>query len=374
MEPLHPLYQHYFRVLDVAFQPIVDIHTGVTFGVEALLRGTDTLGFESIEAFFDRLYEENVLYTFDLGLREKVIAKFCTIEGFENLKLFYNIDNRVLEMTDFSKGNTSQILRRYGLDQKAMVIELSEHNEIVDFDHFTTLMDHYADEGFCIAIDDFGTGYSGYKLLYHSSPNIIKIDRFFLGSIDKDPKKKLLARHMVKLATLTGCSVIAEGIENERELLVCKEIGCHRVQGYFIQRPTLECSALSGTYPHVGGDVLPDKRSRRDRSILLKRLEYLKPIVIGESMESLIDLLKAQEEMFLVPVVDEAHVPMGIIHEHRLKSVIYSPYGRSLIQNRSSNLSVLQTYIEPVPVIDAATPLEMIVELFSPAIAVSVCR
>lgn len=365
MEPLHPLYQHYFRVLDVAFQPIVDIHTGVTFGVEALLRGTDTLGFESIEAFFDRLYEENVLYTFDLGLREKVIAKFCTIEGFENLKLFYNIDNRVLEMTDFSKGNTSQILRRYGLDQKAMVIELSEHNEIVDFDHFTTLMDHYADEGFCIAIDDFGTGYSGYKLLYHSSPNIIKIDRFFLGSIDKDPKKKLLARHMVKLATLTGCSVIAEGIENERELLVCKEIGCHRVQGYFIQRPTLECSALSGTYPHVGGDVLPDKRSRRDRSILLKRLEYLKPIVIGESMESLLDLLKAQEEMFLVPVVDEAHVPMGIIHEHRLKSVIYSPYGRSLIQNRSSNLSVLQTYIEPVPVIDAATPLEMIVELFS---------
>ncbi|MDX9966120.1 MAG: EAL domain-containing protein, partial [Sulfuricurvum sp.] len=158
MEPLHPLYQHYLRVLDVAFQPIVDIHTGVTFGVEALLRGTDTLGFESIEAFFDRLYEENVLYTFDLGLREKVIAKFCTIEGFENLKLFYNIDNRVLEMTDFSKGNTSQILRRYGLDQKAMVIELSEHNEIVDFDHFTTLMDHYVDEGFCIAIDDFGTG------------------------------------------------------------------------------------------------------------------------------------------------------------------------------------------------------------------------
>jgi EAL domain-containing protein (putative c-di-GMP-specific phosphodiesterase class I)/GGDEF domain-containing protein len=337
----------------------------VTFGVEALLRGTDMLGFESIEAFFDHLYDKNVLYTFDLGLREKVIAKFCTIEGFENLKLFYNIDNRLLDMTDFSKGNTSQILRRYGLNHKNMVIELSEHNEIVDFDHFTKLMDHYADEGFCIAIDDFGTGYSGYKLLYHSSPNIIKIDRFFLGSIDKDPKKKLLARHMVKLATLTGCRVIAEGVENDKELLVCKEIGCHLVQGYFIQRPTLECSHITLEYPHASNDVLPDKRTKRDQAIILKRLEYLKPIVIGDSMESLLDLLKQDEEMILVPVVDTMHNPMGIIHEHRLKSVIYSPYGRSLIQNRSSNLSVLETYIEPVPVVDLTMPLEMIVELFS---------
>ena len=365
MEPLHPIYHHYLNILDIAFQPIVDIHSGATFGVEALLRGTDTIGFESIEAFFDHLYEKNILYSFDLKLREKVIAKFCTIEGYENLKLFYNIDNRLLEMTDFSKGNTSQILRRHGLDHKAIVIELSERNEIVDFDHFTALMDHYADEGFCIAIDDFGTGYSGYKLLYHSSPHIIKIDRFFLGSIDKDPKKKLLARHMVKLATLMGCRVVAEGIENEKELLVCKEIGCHMVQGYFIQRPTLDCTRIVQKYPHASSDALPDKRTKRDQAILLKRLEPLKPIVIGDSMESLLDILKQDDGLFLVPVIDAMHHPVGIIHEHRLKSVIYSPYGRSLIQNRSSNLSVLETYIEHIPVVDLATPLEMIVELFS---------
>ncbi len=365
MEPLHPIYHHYLNVLDVAFQPIVDIHSGAIFGVEALLRGTDSLGFETIESFFDNLYKENVLYTFDLGLREKVIEKFCTIDGYKDLKLFYNIDNRVLEMTDFSKGNTSLILRKYGLDQKAVVIELSEHNEIVDMDHFTRLMEHYADEGFCIAIDDFGTGYSGYKLLYHSSPNIIKIDRFFLGSIDKDPKKKLLARHMVKLATLTGCRVVAEGIETEKELLVCKEIGCHLAQGYFIQRPTLECAQIVSKYAHIASDIFEDRRSKRDQVILLKRLDYIRPVVIGETMESLLDLFKEEHEITLVPVVDAMHHPVGIIHEHRLKSVIYSPYGRSLIQNRSLNLSLLETYIEPIPVVDITTPLETIIELFS---------
>ena len=96
MEPLHPLYYHYLDILDIAFQPIVDIHSGKTFGVEALLRGTETLGFESIAAFFDRLYEENILYTFDIRLREKVLEKFCTIQGYKTLKLFYNLDNRVL--------------------------------------------------------------------------------------------------------------------------------------------------------------------------------------------------------------------------------------------------------------------------------------
>lgn len=365
MEPLHPLYHHFLEILDVAFQPIVDIHSGVTFGVEALLRGTDTLGYETIESFFDRLYEENILYTFDVLLREKVIEKFCTIEGHENLKLFYNIDNRLLEMSDFSKGNTSRLLKRYNLNSKAIVFELSEHNEILNIDHFTKLMNHYADEGFCIAIDDFGIGQSGYKLLYHCVPNIIKIDRFFLSSIDKDPKKKLLARNMVQLSTLMGCRVVAEGVETELELLVCKEIGCHMVQGYFIQRPTLDCSLILPKYSHAASSQVQEKRSKSDQTIILKRLEPLRAITIDESMEKLLDLLNENKEMFLVPVVDAAMHPLGIIHEHQLKALACSPYGRSLTQNRSTNLSALETYVEPIPVVDLTMPLETIIELFS---------
>lgn len=365
MEPLHPLYHHFLEILDVAFQPIVDIHSGTLFGVEALLRGTDTLGYDSIASFFDRLYEENILYTFDLQLREKVIEKFCTIDGYENIKLFYNIDNRVLEMTNFSKGNTSLLLRRHGIDHKSMVFEVSEQNEIIDTEHFTKLMHHYRDEGFCIAIDDFGIGQSGYKLLYHCAPDVIKIDRFFLSSIDKEPKKKLLARNMVQLATLMGCRVIAEGVETERELLVCKEIGCQMVQGYFILRPTLDCTQITQKYTHIASNIIQEKRSKSDENIILKRLEPLRPIMIGDSMETLLDLLNENKEMFLVPVVDTAMRPMGIIHEHQLKSIACSPYGRSLTQNRSSNLSALETYIEPIPVVDLTMPLETIIELFS---------
>ncbi len=175
-------------------------------------------------------------------------------------------------MADFSKGNTSRILRRHKLDHKAIVFELSERNEISNISNFTTLMHHYAHEGFSIAIDDFGIGQSGYKLLYHSTPDIIKIDRFFLTDIDKDSKKKLLVRHIVQLATLMGCRVIAEGIETERELLVCKEVGCHMAQGYFVQRPTLHCSEIVRKYTHISGEFLVDKRAKSDQNIILKRL------------------------------------------------------------------------------------------------------
>jgi diguanylate cyclase (GGDEF)-like protein len=365
MKNLHPLYHHYLEVLDIAFQPIVDIHSGVTYGVEALLRGTDDLGYDSIHSFFDALYQDGVLYSFDLNLREKVVEKFCKIEGYESLKLFYNLDNRLLDMADFAKGNTKRILKKFGVDHKNVVFELSERNEIMNTPSFLQLMHHYEEEGFCIAIDDFGIGYSGYKMLYHCTPHILKIDRFFLHGIEKDSKKKLLVRHIIQLATLIGCRVIAEGVERKEEFLVCKDIGCHMVQGYFVQYPTCEVSEIGHKSSAIAENIFVDKRLKTDQSVIMKRLEMLKPIVIGDSMESLLDLLKQEKEMFLVPVVNEHNYPIGIVHEHRLKTVIYSQFGRALIQNRSSNLSLLETYIEPIPIVDVTMPLETIIEHFS---------
>lgn len=368
MEPLHSIYHYYLDVLDIAFQPIVDIHSGELFGVEALLRGTDKLGFESIESFFDCLFEANTLYTFDLALREKVIKKFCTIEAHENVKLFYNLDNRLFGMGDFSKGNTSRILKRYGLDHNSIVFELSEHHEIGNIENFVSLMNHYRHEGYCVAIDDFGIGQSGFKMLYHSTPNIIKIDRFFLSNIDTDPKKKLLARNMVQLSTLMGCRVIAEGVETQSELLVCKEIGCHLVQGYFVQKPTCECSQLQLQYSNINALTLLEKRTqceKSDQNIIRRRLETLEAVCISDTMESVVEKFKEDQDLTLIPVLDAQGAPLGIVHEHRLKGIIYSQFGRSLIQNNSSNFSVLETYVEQIPIVDVTMSLETIVEMYS---------
>lgn len=82
-------------------------------------------------------------------------------------------------------------------------------------------------------------------------------------------------------------------------------------------------------------------------------------------METLLDRLKDDNEHDMVPIVDDNHQPLGIIRENRLKSIIYSPFGRSLVQNRSLSFATLDNYIEPIPVVDVTMPLEGIVEMFS---------
>ncbi|HBE80383.1 MAG TPA: GGDEF domain-containing protein, partial [Firmicutes bacterium] len=64
------------EMVDYAFQPIVNSLTGITFGVEALIRNVEKAGYVSIEDFFDQAYQEKVLFALDLELRKKAMGKF----------------------------------------------------------------------------------------------------------------------------------------------------------------------------------------------------------------------------------------------------------------------------------------------------------
>lgn len=239
------------KLLDIAFQPILNIQTGKIFAVEALLRNYKDVGFDSIFELFDEVYRDNLLYSFDIKLRKKALKKFITIDGYEDIKLFYNLDNRLLDMPNFKHGNTNKLLKHYGVDKHSICFEISERHEIPDCYRMQEVLAHYKKEEFHIAIDDFGVGYSGYKLLYDSKPDIIKIDRFFLTDIQKDVKKKIMTRSITNLAVQLGIKVIAEGVETKEELITCKDIGCHFVQGYFVQKPTLVTKEIYSLYPHI---------------------------------------------------------------------------------------------------------------------------
>ncbi len=147
--------------IDYAFQPIVNIHTGNTFGFEALLRCHREAGFSSIDEVFDKAYDQGLLHQVDLVLREKALGKFAHFRKNHQVKLFYNLDNRLFDSMDYSPGSTMKILEAY-------------HSQ-----------------GFKIAVDDCGTGFSGLQLLYYTEPDYIKIDRFFIQNMDNDPKMNM---------------------------------------------------------------------------------------------------------------------------------------------------------------------------------------
>lgn len=350
------------EILDFAFQPILNTNTGKIFAVEALLRNYEDIGYKSIFALFDDIYKSNLLYAFDILLRNKAIEKFVTIKNYQNIKLFYNLDNRLFEMPDFSKGNTLRMLKNFNLDKQALCFEISERHEISGDGNLEKVIAHYKESGFCIAIDDFGVGYSGYKLLYDMLPNIIKIDRFFLSNLEKDAKKRLMVKNINNLAIQLGIKVIAEGVETKEELLVCKEIGCHFIQGYFIQRPTKQCDEILGEYEHIKQLVKTDKRKNNSTHAYIDKIEALDS---KSNISEVIDFFNKNKEISILPIMSSSKEPFGVIEESKIKEYLYSPFGHALLKNNKSDKLKLKNLMTPCGITDLDTSITNIIELFS---------
>ena len=357
-------WKSHLELLDVAFQPIINIHTGKIYGVEALLRNFQDVGFKSIFSLFDTVYKEKLLYSFDLALREKAFKKYTQIKGYKNIKLFYNLDNRLFEMDNYSTGNTTKLLKELNINKENICFEISERQEITNKHDLERVLQHYKSEDFSIAIDDFGVGHSGYKLFYDSTPNIIKIDRFFLQGLEKNMKKKLMVRNITHLAIQLGIKVIAEGIETKAEYLTCKDIGCHLAQGYFIQKPTKNTSDILLEYQNIIETVVNDRRYSDKNTLLIKNIEQIKPLTIKTKMNKVIEYFKKNKSTPIVPIVNAQQEPLGILLESDIKEFLYSPYGISLLLNEQST-SKLANLLHPCGNADINSTTDTLIELFA---------
>ncbi|WP_372998497.1 GGDEF domain-containing protein [Sulfurimonas sp.] len=352
-------------VLDIAFQPILNIHTGKIFAVEALLRNHKEAGFESIFDIFDEVYKKNILYSFDLELRKKTIKKFTEIAIYQDLKLFYNLDNRLFEMPNFAQGNTKKILLEHKIKKDTICFEISERHQIDGIHDMQTIMQHYKDDNYCIAIDDFGVGYSGYKLLHDVKPDILKIDRFFLQDVHKHPKKKVMLKSITHLAVQLGIQVVAEGVETIEELLVCRDVGCHLVQGYFIQRPTTDVTQIKSNYTEISDIINKDQRFMDKGYEIRTYIKKIPTLYIKTKMATVIEYFKKHQESTIIPIVNSHYEPVGILQDDQIKDFLYSPYGRSLLLNDDSKKSKLKNLINPCAIADINSEISTIIELFS---------
>ncbi len=352
-------------LLDIAFQPILNIHTGKIYAVEALLRNVEDAGFKSIFSLFDKVYKEGMLYPFDIKLREIAFLKFTTINGYEKIKLFYNLDNRLFEIKNYSHGNTKRLLEKFSISKDNICFEISERHEITQECDITTVLKHYQDEDFCIAIDDFGVGHSGYKLLYESTPNVIKIDRFFLSNIENNRKKKLLVRNITNLAVQFGIKVVAEGVETREELLTCKDIGCHYIQGYLIQRPTLNTKEILHEYENIVEILRNDKRAKDINSQINAYIDRAKSFDIKTKTGEVVKYLKENPNISIMPIVNSLGEPLGILQDKEIKNFLYSPFGMSLLNNDFTQKTKLKNMMTPCGTADVNSDISTIIELFS---------
>lgn len=350
--------------LDYAFQPIIYSHTGKIYAVEALLRNVqDIPGLTNIDDLFDLAFNDDYLYELDLQLREKAISKFSKIK-INNLKLFYNLDNRIIYNKNYSQGNTAKILNKYNLNKDSIYFELSEKGTAIEQNALSSMLQRYKESGYKIAIDDFGIGVSGLKLLYFSEANIIKLDRFFISNIDQDSKKKLFCSSIVEMAHIMGMQVIAEGVETVKEFYTCKDIGADFIQGYLVQKPTKSIEDITNIYQDISNLILNDKRSNQTNFIDDKCIEEIYPLDVNTSLYDLFLHFKKNTEHNFVPIIDEFGYFLGIIYESDIKKISYSQYGLSLAQNKTFSSTLLK-YIKPALSVEISWGIDEILEMYN---------
>jgi EAL domain-containing protein (putative c-di-GMP-specific phosphodiesterase class I) len=223
----------------MAFQPIVDVSLGSTFGYEALVRSVSG---ESAYSVLSRVPRRN-FHAFDKACRSRAmsVAMSCGfLEGSPRTKLCVNVNPNAAIAEASHLRLTCDEAAGIGFPLDRLILELVEDDEICDFDALKHIVEDYRACGVQIAMDDFGAGYSGLKLLSKLQPDIIKLDMELVSRIETDRTSAVIVRAIVQACSELNITVIAEGVERYDTAMCLRDMGVLFQQGYYFARPAFE--------------------------------------------------------------------------------------------------------------------------------------
>ncbi|MDP3712866.1 MAG: EAL domain-containing protein [Mycobacteriales bacterium] len=122
------------------------------------------------------------------------------------------------------------------VDVSRLVLEVSEHEEIADYDALLRALAPLRLRGARVAVDDAGAGYASLRHVVRLEPEVLKLDISLVRGIDTAPNQLALATALTTFAHEIGSTVIAEGVETAAELATLSEVGVGLVQGWYLGR------------------------------------------------------------------------------------------------------------------------------------------
>lgn len=353
-------------VLEYAYQPIVNIHSGVVYGYEALIQNIEQLGFASVGTFFDTMHRRRALPLMCRLLFQKAFSKFSLIPWADRVRLFFNLDDRLLGSEYQAPDLVLDQLFSFQRINGQVCLEIAGRHDLGDSDQFVDRLEALHRSGCKLSVDDFGSGFAGNHLLYHAKPEYVKIDRFYLENMEGDSYKRILATSMVNMAHFVGCYVIAEGVETQTEFYLCKSIGCDLVQGFLIQKPEIDINRLLFEYPVVQQLAERDKRQggSDDKALLQNEVKYIEPLYNDTRPLVMLETFQKNNSQTFLPVINAHREACGIVRESKVKEYAYSKYGRYLLANPATKKTV-ESFMDRVPVVDIHTSIDRILDVFA---------
>ena len=235
MELRRALDQHQFVV---HYQPRVDLVTGTASSMEALVRWERPgKGLTGPDRFIPLLEETGLI----VRLGEQVLDSVCRQlaawagDGAVLVPVSVNVSPRQFSQSDILaqfRGASA----RHGIDPALLEIEVTESSMMQEGIGESAVFRQLRELGIRLCIDDFGTGYSSLSQLQKLRFDVLKIDRAFVLRIEQPDGDTLIAS-MIAMAHALGMRVVAEGVENRRQMQLLRTLGCDEGQGYFFSRP-----------------------------------------------------------------------------------------------------------------------------------------
>ncbi|PRY44348.1 diguanylate cyclase (GGDEF)-like protein [Geodermatophilus tzadiensis] len=246
--------------LRLHYQPQVDLATGRTVGVEALLRWQHPQrGLLGPGEFLPALEQSGVMGALTEWVLRRALADCAawTAAG-EDWTVSVNVSVRNLEAPGFA-ATVARLAAAAGVPPARLHLEVTETALPADLAAASACLAELAAHGFGAALDDFGVGFASLSHLRSLALTEVKVDRAFVTGVDTHAEDAAVVRSLVELAHGLGLSVCAEGVETPEVADWLRSVGCDRAQGWHFSRPLPwpELTRAAALVPALPVEVLP---------------------------------------------------------------------------------------------------------------------
>ena len=209
-----------------AYQPIVDLRTGLVAGYEALARFSYG-GRRPVEDWFTEAHAAGLGHRLEARAAEVALGTGRRPYG---TFLAVNLSPSALVSEDVRDVLPDRL--------DGVVVELTDHAAPLDDAAFQAARREIRERGGRVALDAAGTGYAGLRQLMWAAPDIIKLDRDLVHRVHADPAKAALVEALVRYGRELGLQVCAEGVETLEDLERLADLDVTFAQGFVLRRPS----------------------------------------------------------------------------------------------------------------------------------------
>jgi EAL domain-containing protein (putative c-di-GMP-specific phosphodiesterase class I) len=225
--------------LALHYQPKVDVRTGQLAGLEALIRWQDPeLGAVPPSKFVSLMEETGMILVAGRWALKRAVEDILRWQamGLDVPRTSVNVSAIQLRQKDFVE-SVLEAIAGFGRSKPLLDVEITESVLVDDIDETTRKLQTLRRAGVEISVDDFGTGYCSLSYLARLPVDVLKIDRSFVVRMRDAGYPRNIVAMIVSLAHTLGLKVIAEGVEDNEQVSLLRDLGCDQIQGYLVSRP-----------------------------------------------------------------------------------------------------------------------------------------